>query len=685
MVAPGKAMAAARGRVALWKPLSSTVAGGPSSASANPTTISGLLGWWEAAHFSGAVDGSGRPLSAWYQAAAAVADRSPLARPLTVYASRSSSLSATAVPRLAALYGGIGAPTQESGLMMPALSPHHGLGYGGASPGSSGDWTWWIVWSRPNWRQGTSVDGYPGTILSVGSVPILQIDNRGGGRLTLFPTGSNVILYPTLSRRHTHSVVLRHTVGGGVDAWLDNRLVARGIQNPLPGFPTDPTRLLHDGTPLGAAQCWFHEAAAWGRALSDSEIATVATYAGRWPTGKRRGILLVVSGQSNAINYALNDGAAQLLAQGIAWHVGAAAYNIVAQTDNPSTYTMQRGHGLYPAVSGLYPGSFLAPSGADPSIWPLGQDGMAFQKALQGLSQEDLSDVCALLWPWNETDSLREYSEKGTFLPAAARFLALARGLVGKTAANLPLVWWNAIPYGSDAGTQMHREVSATLAADPATNVVIGNLQTSDSNPRGAAWDPATGLSSGGDPAHRDADDNRRFARLAAPVAARAIMAAGYGDTMPDIPSGVPMMGGPRIAKAFRRDNTSIILAIQHDSGTDIRVPLQAAKGMGFSVMDGGSVTNPGVIVQAISCERLDATHVLVKLAQPLSSPTAGCLLHYPRGSVAIGRGNAITDNHSLVSKPMGWDIGDELGADWNLDYPLAATTIPIPLSDTAA
>ena len=267
----------------------------------------------------------------------------------------------------------------------------------------------------------------------------------------------------------------------------------------------------------------------------------------------------------------------------------------------------------------MFPSTFLADplDGSDPSGWSLGADGLAVQAYLAGQSADDLADVSLLVWPWTESDSARPYGDKTYYLDAVVKLLSLTRGMLGRSAASLPLMVWNAIPIGvgTNGGIQMVREATAAIAANSAQNVFIGWPQTCDSNPNNGSWNPATGVFTNPGSAdfdHRDPIDLLRFGKIGAPVAARAILAATGGDTETTIPSGIPAVGGPVISHVYQAvaKTTTLILTITHDAGNDLIVPLLATTGQGFAVMDGGSVAAPGPIIAATACMRIDSTHL---------------------------------------------------------------------------
>jgi hypothetical protein len=697
----GKIMLAAPGRPMLLGALPVGPIATPLPTATSLSGTAGLAGWWDAAAPAGLLDQDGASIVVNGTAVGAIADRSAAGHALSVFHAAQASPPPLATGRLNGLLGGVGLSTVTPpnlpgpGQQLPIMHPDQGW-IGPALPlGGGAAWTLLLVWSRPNWRQ----SGFgPTTLLSIGGTPVLVADEAGGSnRLVLFPGARQTVLTGALTRRHSHAVVLRNTPGFGVDAWLGSTHVAAGAPNPLPFTLAASPLFLHSGAPGGGAECWLHEAAAWTAALTGDDLAIVLGYQRRWTLGPRKGVQVLVTGQSNAGN-GLNDGAWHLLAHGIAWHLGALAYGVVGAYGSPPAATCIHGEGLYPVASLGFSGSFLdnPADDSDPAHWPLGTDGLAVQTWLTAnTAPAEAADIAAILWPWSEDDSTREYGEKATYEAAARRFLALQRGTLGRSAAKLPLLWWSAIPFaygGNDAGMQMQREAVAALAADPAQNVAVALPQTADSLPRAIGgpplvYDPRAGVWSGGDPLHRDAADLRRFGMLAAPLAARAVLAATGGDTVIDLPASVPAQGGPVVSHVFRASDTSLVVTVRHDCGTDLIVPpTQAVSGAGWAVMDGGSPAAPSRIVPANACTRLNETQVRITLAQPLASPSAACRLFYPYGAMTIGRGNAVTDNLAAVTPPVGWDIAADLGAAWRLNMPLhipMAVASGIVLSDT--
>ena len=659
-----------------------------------PAAIAGLSGWWDAG-----------TAGSWNGVVTALADQSGNGHAMTPYHYYSAAgvtlASLIATPRLNALLGGLGAPIAQSTngaapTYAPTLDPDTGLQLASLSLAPDAAWTRMLVWSRPNLRQGTYyVNANPVSLICSNGTVLLSLSTTGA-TLTLCPTGASIVLSSSMTRRHTHVVILRNTPGVGIDAWLDGAQVASAVANPLPSGVSGQVVLMHEMVLQGASQLWFHEMASWERALDPADIATLVACGGRWVLGPRKGASLLIMGQSNS-SYFVASGGAQLMADGLAWYLGALAGNIIFQPSgtyfNPDRYTQENGHPISNSTAPLFPpgagnGTFLTNpgDGSDPSTWALGPDGLATEAYLTGASaiptSEDLTDIAAIVWPWTEQDSTAPYSQKALYTGTVEQLAALTRGMLGRTAAQLPLLMWNAIPYETNAGVQMVRESVADIAAIPSQNLGVFVAQTADSIPLSATYDAIDGTWSGGDPEHRDETDEITFGLRGAHVAARAALAASFGDTLTAIPAGMPL-AGPSIAHAYQQSGTQIVITLTQDQGTDILVPLQAANGAGWAVMDGGSVASPGPIIAATAASRIDATHLLVTLASAPASPTAECKIFYPYGSTQIGRGDAVTDNFSTLAWPAGWDMANDLGEAWAINFPVQATTYGVALSSS--
>ena len=698
LIKPRAALLSGTGNRILWAPLRTTGGGGPGGGTTTPLSVTGVGAYWDASVTANMLASNGAAVVGWGASVSSIADTSGNARPLVPFFGAGSGTLPVATPRLNGLLGGCGRNTIPAvnapgslgaGQYLPLLDPDQGFRLSGVTFGTGADWSIYLVWTRPNLRQGGSTA--PVTLIAFGGVPVVQLGSTASATsLTLFPTGANVALSTAMERRHTHSLILSYSHTAGLTAYLDGNAspVVSGASAAAIGAGGVLT-LLHDTTNGGGAQCWFHEAAYWPRALAGADITTLQTAASRWARGARKGVLIAVVSQSNGVN-GYNAGAWHLLAQGVAWYLGAAAYGVAASPGQ----TLIGALGLYPVPSGDpgagLPGTFLTNpgDGSNPSGWALdtagGAIGAGCQSYFGGLSAADLADVRAIWWPWSETDSTRVYAEKATLYAAEQRAIALTRGFIGKAATALPWVTWNALtfPFGNDPGMQSMREVEYDLTQLTGENAWIALTNAADVNPNGATIN-SDGTTAGGDYSHANTPDLPKLGMRAAAVAARAILAAtpSGGDTITSFPTGTIFAGGPRITHIYRQSATQYVLTIAHDTGNDLILPQQAVNGAGFALMDGGSIAAPGTIRVASACARIDATHLLVTLGTAATNAAASCLFFYPYGGARMGSGNAVTDNAASVTPPTGWDIGNQLGTAWNMNYPIAATTYGLAVS----
>jgi len=645
--------------------------------------IAGLLGWWDASTPAGLRTGAGAAVGGFSVAAAnlvnAVSGGPAMALATSSGYGAASPTGFIARPRLVGSNGGLGATLANNyGPVAPLVDNSLNASVPGLAMNGSVSRTLHLVWSRPARASQPFNNNLPGplTLLSIGGAPVLTLGNAGGAdALTLFGT----VLSAALTTRHTHSVTLRWAAGGGIDAWVDDAPAATGVANAIAAGASGI------GLGLGSAGCYLHELAVWDHALSSVDMATLltglASVSKRWVRGPRKGIRLLAMGQSNA-SYFMAD-AESVLQETIRYHLGALGVDVFTGDNR----LPQTSGGTTPGGTPLYasPGGFFLSdpgTGADPSTWACSA---SVDAILNSVGTAELPDFAGIWFYYSENDSGRNYSEKATYRGAVLAYANHLRSLVGRTAATMPLLEISALPFSGAnapaapnnvAGMYAIREAVADLAADASTGTAVVLPNTSAAWGRGAAAD-----GTGGDNNHLDGADNLRHARLAGPMIARALVAAGAADAT-TLPAGLPAVGGPRIVSAQRQGAASILVTVQHDAGADLRLPGGAAQGWGWQLLDGWvSVGAPGVAIAVTTVARMSATTLLLTLASPMSNPASACRMYYGYGNQKIGRGSAVTDNYSAATRPAGCDIAADLGAAWAPDMPLAVTPYGMALS----
>jgi hypothetical protein len=410
-------------------------------------------------------------------------------------------------------------------------------------------------------------------------------------------------------------------------------------------------------------------------------------------------------GQSNAAYANDQDGALLAMAQAISAYLGATG--TPAQISGAASDVS--GAGVYAGVAGY--GSFLAYGGdsvAAASAAAYSVDGTNMLAMIAALPETALAATLAGILYWGETESALTafsgsgglgYGDKPVYKAALLNDIGRIRAAFGKDAAAMPFGLFGP-PYGTPAGSAMVREAWVEIAADPANNLIWAVPQTYDSMTRGDNWNAATGVETAGtpNPGHRDAVDNVAFYRRGALAMARAILASN-GLAASLLPSSLGLGTGPQIVAATLSGAT-VLLTIQHDGGTDLVVPALAppngtdaplpAQGVGFCVMDGGSITAPGAIIRAVAGARLDATHLQLTLANAPENVAGACRLFYPwpgemwagQPLTEIGRGCAVTDNFGQIAVPANYDLNQLLGVGWRVNMPLGS---PVSITGSGA
>ena len=212
LVRTGVTFGIGNGKVGAWAPYGTGP--GPSGGGTTPVSVPVIQGYWDASGTANLLGPSGAGVAGWNLSVSSIADTSGNNRPLAFFSQSSSPVPPVGTARLNGLLGGVGRNTVVppgslplSGQYLPVMDPDSGFQLPAATFGTDLDWPIYLVWSRPNWRQGASTTAVP--LLMIGGVPVVTLGSTASATaLTLFATGAATVLNGSMSRRHSHWLLL---------------------------------------------------------------------------------------------------------------------------------------------------------------------------------------------------------------------------------------------------------------------------------------------------------------------------------------------------------------------------------------------------------------------------------------------------------------------------------------------
>ena len=255
----------------------------------------------------------------------------------------------------------------------------------------------------------------------------------------------------------------------------------------------------------------------------------------------------------------------------------------------------------------------------------------------------------AVVWLHNEYDSTNPDLTTAEWTSAVRFDAQQVRAALGQSAATVPYVFVNAIPYGDsgsiDSVNQAIKLGMAQLAADASFNAVVG-VQADDLNMDGQFYGSGgvPGVYGGPHMSESDADllDHRIALAVAQSLAAYALpsspLALGQVDGF-----GPEAIGADRVAT-----NEVLVTASLDHAALTPTLDADAAHGVGWSVLDAGQT------IDATAAQVTGSNEVLLTFGSPVPADGTARLYYaygYGRlgtGSTDPGQGNAIYDTQQM-------------------------------------